>query len=178
MAKALLGEGLLTTGGEKYRRHRLLIQPSFQRDRVEACAEVMVRHAVAREGRWQDGTEVDLGREMASIALAIVAEALLGVQVSEEQISEVTSSLDDAMATLTMARIPVHRLLARLPIPSSLKLHRARERIDSVVHGIISSRRAARPGDDLLSQLLRAQEKDGTRSRPCCSRDTRRSPPR
>jgi len=166
MAKVLLGEGLLTMSGEKYRRHRLLIQPSFQRDRVEAYAEVMVRHAMAREGRWQDGAEVDLGREMASIALAIVAEALLGVRVSEEQIAEVTESLDDAMATLTMARIPVHRVLARLPIPSSLKLHRARGRIDSVVHGIISSRRTARPGDDLLSQLLRGQEKDGSVGMP------------
>ena len=54
-AKRLLGEGLLTSEGDFWRRQRRLAQPAFHRQRIAAYARVMVEYAETSAARWQDG---------------------------------------------------------------------------------------------------------------------------
>src|SRR4051794_14455535 len=42
-ARALLGDGLLTSEGEHHRRQRRLIQPAFHRERLDGYARIMSR---------------------------------------------------------------------------------------------------------------------------------------
>jgi cytochrome P450 len=163
MAKALLGEGLLTSEGEKHGRQRRLSQPAFHRERIPAYAAIMARRTAELTAGWREGLELDVGREMARLALRIVAEALFGEEVGEEAVATIGGALDDAMAEFTMARIPFHALLARLPVPSTLRLRRARARLDGVVHGLVAARSAAprSGGADLLTLLLEARDEQG-----------------
>src|ERR671917_60295 len=50
-----LGEGLLTSEGDFWRRQRRLSQPAFHRQRVNSYAETMVEYAGKTSARWRDG---------------------------------------------------------------------------------------------------------------------------
>jgi cytochrome P450 len=158
-AKALLGEGLLTSRGDVWRRHRRLVQPAFHRERIAGYAAVMARRAAARVERWRDGERLDAAREMTRLALEIVAEALFGADV-EGDVEAVGRALDAAVDSFRMGRIPIALLLQRLPVPSTLRLRRARAALDAVVYRILAQRRARGPGEegDLLGALLAARD--------------------
>ena len=49
----LVGQGLLTSNGDFWRRQRRLAQPAFHRKRIEGFASMMVQEAEALCRRWE-----------------------------------------------------------------------------------------------------------------------------
>lgn len=97
----LTGKGLLTSDGAFWLRQRRLCQPAFQRQRTVAFAGAMTRATAAMLDRWAGpaarGEAIDVAGEMMRLALAIVAETLLGTDVEGEahEIGEaITATLD------------------------------------------------------------------------------------
>jgi cytochrome P450 len=79
--RALIGNGLLTSEGEDWRRHRRLIQPLFTRRDVRAFGPVMTDAAGRMLKDWEDrpeGSQIDVALHMSSLALDIVGRALFG----------------------------------------------------------------------------------------------------
>ena len=160
-ARALLGEGLLTSEGETHLRQRRLAQPAFHRDRVAAMAETMVDFARQTSERWRAGAQVDAGTEMNRMTLAIAGRTLLGADV-EGEADVLRRALTDALALFDRLHNPVGALLDRLPVPGTLRMRRARARLDETIHRAIRQRRAAgEAGDDLLGMLLAARDEEG-----------------
>ena len=60
-AKAVLGNGLLTSEGEFHLRQRRLAQPAFHKQRIAAYADDMVNEALRHQGSWRDGATVPGG---------------------------------------------------------------------------------------------------------------------
>lgn len=160
-ARVLLGEGLLTSEGDFHLRQRRLSQPAFHRDRVAAMAGTMVRYAEDAADRWSTGMEVDATREMNRVTLAIAGMTLLGVDV-EGEADEIGRALTDALGLFDRLHNPLAPLLDRLPVPGTLRMRRARERLDATIYRAIAERRAsAGDRDDLLGMLLAARDEEG-----------------
>ena len=108
MNRLLLGDGLLVSEGDLWRRQRRLVQPAFQPERVEAYGEVMVAYAERMLSGWQDGEERDLHADMTRLTQQIVAKTLFGAEVTDEA-NAVGAALDVVMASF-VARIdsPIH----------------------------------------------------------------------
>jgi cytochrome P450 len=160
-ARVLLGEGLLTSEGDFHLRQRRLSQPAFHRDRIAAMAGTMVRYAEDAADRWSAGMEVDATREMNRVTLAIAGMTLLGVDV-EGEADEIGRALTDALGLFDRLHNPLAPLLDRLPVPGTLRMRRARERLDATIYRAIAERRASTEDrDDLLGMLLAARDEEG-----------------
>lgn len=156
-AKAVLGNGLLTSEGEVHLRHRRLVQPAFHRDRIAAYAVEMVSIAEDHERSWQPGARLDMQADMAALTLAIVGRTLFGVDLRGD-----ARDVGDALTALLSgmgARLLLGPQVLRIPTPARRRALEASARMDLIVQGIIDEHRAT--GDDtgdMLSMLLAAQE--------------------
>jgi cytochrome P450 len=160
-ARVLLGTGLLTSEGEFHLRQRRMAQPAFHRDRIAAAAEVMASYAERASDRLRPSEEIDAGREMNRLTLAIAGTALFGANV-EGEADEIGRALTDALSLFRRLTNPLGPLLDRLPVPGTIRMQRARARLDATIYRIIDERRK-RGGDrgDLLSMLLAARDDEG-----------------
>jgi cytochrome P450 len=160
-ARVLLGDGLLTSEGEFHLRQRRLAQPAFHRERVAEMAAVMARRAEAAADRWRAGTTVDAAHEMMRLTLGIAGETLLGVDV-ENEADEIGGALTDALGLFDRLHNPLGPLLDRLPVPGTLRMRRARRRLDDTIYRAITQRReSGEERDDLLGMLLAARDEEG-----------------
>src|SRR5271166_1862022 len=78
VARRLLGNGLLTSEGDFWRKQRRLIQPAFTRERVAYYGTAMVRHADRLTSSWHDREKRDIHEDMSQLALEIAAATLFG----------------------------------------------------------------------------------------------------
>ncbi|GAC1539809.1 MAG: cytochrome P450 [Polyangiales bacterium] len=165
--KAVLGEGLLISEGDVWRRQRRLANPAFHKERIAAYGQIMVDLASRAVGGWRDGDERDVHKDMMRLTLEIVAKTLFGADVAAVA-DEVGEALHDVLEHFTDAKYHFLPLLRRLPTPAMRRFPAARARLDEVIFGFVRARRAAgdaeeAPTSDLLSMLLHARDADGTR---------------
>jgi cytochrome P450 len=160
--RRLLGNGLLTSDGEFWRRQRRLMAPMFHRQRVAGFCNLMVNSTLEMLERWdamaRSGESFDVAAEMTRLTLPIVAKALFSADVS-----------DDAEA-IGAALTEVNRQLGesglldvfwRTPTPHKRRFRAAVQTLDEVVGKIIDARRrATHRNEDLLSMLLDAVDED------------------
>jgi cytochrome P450 len=162
-ARRLLGEGLLTSEGDFWRRQRRLAQPAFHRQRINFYAQVMTEYAAKTSARWRDGATLDISREMMRLTLALVGKTLFDADV-ESDADEVGRSLTDVMELFGYLMMPFSELLEKLPLPPQRRFKRARARLDAIIYRIIEERRRSEADrGDLLSMLLFAVDEEGDR---------------
>src|SRR5579863_7553349 len=77
--RALFGDGLLSSEGEKWRSHRRLMAPSFAPGAVASYAPAMTEASVEMADAWAQlpaGTEVDMSTQMTAVTLQIICRAM------------------------------------------------------------------------------------------------------
>lgn len=143
-----LGDGLLTSDGELWRKQRRLIQPAFMRQNIARYAEVMVEHTEKLLSEWKSTEVRDINRDMMELTLSVVCKALLDHD---------TVGDNDAVAR---AMTVLQNTAGRIDIfpkwfPSLLHLRQwsAVKALDDIIMPMIDRRTAENKGDDLISQL-------------------------
>jgi cytochrome P450 len=157
----LLGEGLLTSEGDLWRRERRLCQPAFQLDQIEKYSEVMVAYTERMLGDWRPGQTRDIHADMMKLTLEIVAQTLFSASV-EGKAEVVGKALDVAMKYYASPVI-WFPWLQKLPTPGNRRFRKAVDQLNAVIYETISKRRAGETkGNDLLARLLSARDEDGS----------------
>jgi cytochrome P450 len=155
-----LGNGLLTSEGDFWRRQRRLAQPAFHRERLEAYAAVMVDLTERMLSSWADGQARDAQADMMTLTLRIVAKTLFDADVTG-QADEAADAMETLLACFTARVGKLIPLPEFVPTPVNLRLRRAARRLDRIVFGFVAERRASgEDRGDLLSLLLHAQDED------------------
>jgi cytochrome P450 len=158
----LLGNGLLTSEGEFWRRQRRLAQPAFHRQRIAGYGDVMVEFTEQMISTWQPGEVRDIHPDMMRLTLEIVARTLFNADVSgdAEHVGKILASIVKPFASQATLKWILDN---RLPTPDHFRFHSLAKQIDEIVYRIIGERRASgRDEGDLLSMLLQAQDEDGS----------------
>jgi len=158
----LVGNGLLTSEGEIWKRQRRLAQPAFHRKRISAYGDVMVDYAHRMITMWQAGEARDIHRDMMRLTLEIVVKTLFNADVSQDA-DKVGRALAEIVKPFASQATLKWILDNRLPTAAHRRFHREAQKIDDIVYRIIADRRASGlDRGDLLSMLLRAQDEDGS----------------
>jgi cytochrome P450 len=160
--RRVVGNGLLTSEGDFWRRQRRLAQPAFHRQRIRSYGEMMVASAEDTLGSWWPGQIRDLREEMMALTLDVVGKTLFSSRTREiaAQVAHSTEVVMEHFVDPLTLTLP---FLADLPLPSSRRFHRAIGELDRLVRGIIAEhRRADAEQGDLLAMLLAARDEDGS----------------
>src|SRR5258705_8377071 len=80
----LVGNGLVTSEGDFWRRQRRLAQPAFHRQRISSYGEVMVDYATRAIANWPSGETRDIARDMTRLTLEIVVKTLFNSDISND----------------------------------------------------------------------------------------------
>ena len=176
VTERLLGQGLLISEGEFWRRQRRLAQPAFHRSRIAEYGATMVECADTHSKTWRDGEIRDLAQEMMAMTLDIAVRTLFGTRLAAEA-ENVGHSLGFLMRySLRKARSPL-KIPESWPTPANRRAKRETEFLDSLVYRIIAERQkeidsgAPNPHNDLLAMLMGAMDEDGTQMTPKQLRD-------
>ncbi len=158
----LVGNGLLTSQGEEWKRARRLSSPAFHRERVASYATVMVDYTNRLTSKWQEGETRDIHVDMMRLTLEIVVQCLFSADVSHD-VDHVGATLKELVKPFASQATLGWILNNRLPTPAHFRFHALAKKIDDVVYRIIAERRASgRNEGDLLSMLLAARDEDGS----------------
>jgi cytochrome P450 len=160
-AKLVLGEGLLTSEQDVHLRQRRIIQPAFHHKRIANYGKAMVDYASRMGEAWQEGTTVDINNEMMRLTMAIVSKTLFDADV-ESEAEDIGKTITVIIEMFPRTVLPFSEILDKLPLPSTRRFEKARERLDGIIYGLIDERRAnAEDRGDLLSMLLISQDEEG-----------------
>lgn len=165
--RALLGDGLLTSEGPTWRRHRRLIGPVFAQRHVVAFADNMVGAANRRVNSWHDGDVIDAARSMRELALDVVGPALFGADLTDAA-GEIGGALTRLQGRLVLAAfLPTigSDRGTRAAVQLLPGVRRDRALLDGIVNELLRRRRTeSGRGEtpDLLGQLLAARDEDGS----------------
>ena len=90
--KMLLGNGLIVSDGEVWRRSRTMIQPAFSRQNVHRLLKVMVRCCDNRAVRWaaaaEEGESVNITAETSDFALELILISIFGDDYESKLLSQ------------------------------------------------------------------------------------------
>jgi cytochrome P450 len=161
-----LGDGLLNSQDDRWRRQRRFIQPLFTRRRIAGYAASMAEEAAALVAAWRPaaaaGRPVDAHMEMSRLTLRVVGRLLFGADV-ERAIPVVRSAFPLLGSHARRRAFAPIQLPREWPTPANRAAMRARHAIRDVCDELIAQRRAAPEaarGDDLLGLLVGARDGD------------------
>ena len=159
--KLTLGNGLLTSEGDFWRRQRKLAQPAFGREQIAGHSAMMVSYTERMLEGWQGGQHRDVQADMMRLTLEIVAKSLFGAEI-HDQIAEASIAMESLMESFTRKVGKVASLPDWVPTPGNLRLKKSVGMLDAILFRTIEDRRrSGEPRNDLLSMLLHARDEQG-----------------
>jgi enediyne biosynthesis protein E7 len=99
--RLVTGESLVTNDGDEWRRHRLLMQPLFNKDALSSLSAIVVDATNAMIDQWRPQRDVDLAAEMMKLTSTIACRAFFGTDVGEDLDRLMSVILEEAYARAT-----------------------------------------------------------------------------
>lgn len=149
--KMLLGNGLIVSDGEHWRRSRTMVQPAFKPRNIERMAGCMLEHAAHMAEVWSAAADADEPLELAEqttrFGLGVIVQCMFGQDVDAFAAAEPGS----AFAFL------------RPDAARDLSMVQAARALRGRIEGVVQKRRAEqRDDDDFLGLYLNARDKGGS----------------
>jgi cytochrome P450 len=158
----LVGNGLLTSEGDFWKRQRKLASPPLSPRRIASYAETMVVCAERASAGYREHEVRDIHADMMRLTLEIVGKTLLGFDTGT-QAERVSWIVDAAMAYFEKQIWGIQALLPQwVPTPRRVAFRAGVEELDRLIYRIIARSRAqGDTADHLLARLVNARGEDG-----------------
>lgn len=164
MAKPVLGEGLVSSEGEFWRRQRRLMQPAFHRQRLAELIPIMTGASSEAFDLWaqraRSGEPLDLARELMLLTQTIIVRTMFSVDLGSQgdRIADAFATSLEYLNSLFLSPFPFS---SKLPTPLNRRFARERAFLDNVIAQIIQNRREqAVQRNDLVGMLMAARDEE------------------
>ena len=168
--RALIGDGVGTSGGARHRRNRRLLRPAFDHGAVDRyVADMAAQTALFLDARWAPaaaaGRSVDAEVELRMLAMRLITHSMSG---SEVAVGEITDALPELLSGAGRRALLPIKVLDRLPTPENHRFERSLAAVHAVADRMVAQHRERAANDvdgdrppTLLSILLAAVDEDG-----------------
>ena len=162
-ARRALGDGLLTSDGDTWRKQRRTIQPVFQPKRISRQAAVVASEVDALVQRLaaHDGP-VEILHEMTGLTLGVLGKTLLDAELGgyETLGHSFEAVQDQAMfEAVTLSMVPQW-----VPLKKQVEFRTARDELRRIAEELVDQRLAnpVEGGEDVLSRLIASGGEEAT----------------
>ncbi|KAL6841921.1 hypothetical protein ACP4OV_028433 [Aristida adscensionis] len=161
----LLGKGLLLTDGDDWKRHRKVVHPAFNMDKLKMMTVTMSDCARSMMSEWEaqltkgGEVEIELSSRFEELTADVISHTAFGSSYTEgKQVFLAQRELQFlAFSTAFNVQIPGFKYL---PTEKNLKTRKLDKKVRGMLMDIIRNRLAAKDtagyGNDLLGLLLEA----------------------
>ena len=168
--RALIGDGVGTSGGARHRRNRKLLRPAFDHGAVDRyVADMAAQTELFLDARWApaavEGRSVDAEVELRMLAMRLITHSMSG---SEVAVDEIMGALPELLSGAGRRALLPIKALDRLPTPENHRFERSLAAVHAVAHRMVAQHRERAANDvdgdrppTLLSILLAAVDEDG-----------------
>jgi cytochrome P450 len=159
--RAILGNGLVTSEGDFWKRQRKLAAPAFHHQSIKQYADQMVAYAQDIANTWKPGSVQDVHQEMMTLTQRIIMKILFDVDVLEN--AKAASEAFNAMMHALGKDMGIEGILPSfVPTRSRTQMVEAVNYINGELLSIIEQRRkGGNDKHDLLTMLMDARDDEG-----------------
>lgn len=153
----LIGNGLLSSEGEDWRRQRRIVAPTFAPGAVAGMAQAIARVAEAQTAGWLRGAvRTDMARAATEATMRIIADTLFS---GDPRLTtrEAGEHIDSLVIAGGQARISTMLGFQDLDLtPTMQRARRSRAFVRSTLERLVRDRGPSGGGDDFFGGLIRA----------------------
>jgi PHYB activation tagged suppressor 1 len=176
----LLGKGLVLTDGDEWKRHRKVVHPAFNMDKLKMMTVTMSDCVGSMMSEWEaklekgSDVEIELSSQFEELTADVISHTAFGSSYKEgKQVFLAQRELQFlAFSTVFNVQIPAFRYL---PTEKNLKTWKLDKKVRGMLMNIIKARLAAKDtagyGNDLLGLMLEACAPDQHGQSPLLSMD-------
>jgi len=157
----VLGQGLLTAEGERWKQNRRLIAPSFQPRHLAQLGETMLTTTRGQASGWDSGVHA-VHEDMMELTLDIAVRTLFGTELEGGE--RVGQLVEELMIGFDKKTHSWRRLIPDwVPTPNRRMAQRNQRELHAILQTLVEKKRAAPDPEagDLLSRLLAARDDEG-----------------
>lgn len=156
-ARAILGDGLLTSDGEKHLAHRRMMQPLFLTGPIARYVPVIAEVARARVATWRPSQVLDVHREMHHLSFEVILAVLIRSPLPAGDAAALLDAFPGMIQGILAHAMYPWTFLEKMPTRLNRRMRASAGTFRRIVGGIIETRRDHHTEEaDLLGQLLTA----------------------
>lgn len=160
-ARRALGDGLLTSDGEVWKKQRRTIQPVFQPKRIARQASVVANEVEGLVKRLRDADgPVEILHEMTGLTLGVLGKTLLDADLAG--FTSLGHSFEAVQDQAMFEAVTLSMVPQWAPLKKQLRFRESRDDLRRIAEQLVEERFAnpVENGEDVLSRLIAT---DGTR---------------
>ena len=169
--RLLLGQGLVTSEGELWRKQRKLVAPAFTPQRVPSYVPTFVRAAEDAVAGWEQelrhakSADVEIHHAMMALTFRIVGLTLFSQEFGTDT-KRIAGAFEEAIHFADQFSMSIVRLPLGLPLPRNARFKRAMGVLDGLVDSLIQARKkryleTGVAGEDVMGTLLSSKDETG-----------------
>lgn len=163
--KKVLGNGLVTSEGDFWRKQRRLAQPAFHRKRIANFANTMVQSVEDTLQNLEQNVNktVDIHQFMMELTMDIISRTVFNLEEGEMDFDRKIISEAVAIGNKHVDKLIDYPFFwtDKLPTASNKAYWKADAALKKLIYGIIQKRRASgTQKDDLLTMLMEARDEE------------------